>query len=1704
MELMTARGSILWVVAVFAIFTLMIGTVHADITPPPAVVSLYNCTLSRNVPGAAIDTSAVLACGQTVWAWCRVFDTTSSASTITSVTFAINTSSGSASHAATLYAGTARNGTWGYSFVETGTTGTPSLASAQAISSTGTVCSGATWQDTGLCHLEYADATRTFASGNTCSCQYTNTTVCGVNNVQTVTKTPNAGCSDTTPIVTHGVCDYCDPNWVPLFSACMPESATFLTQGNFVGNATKTYTSANPSCCSATGLASDCTPPADQGAVVACKQDHWTTGGRDAEGNSQNKDVSQFSTQTVNFTRAGSFAQGQTDDVLRPLSFDYDNDGNTEIISFTTTGFQTHGVTLGTPKDSQSHGHTIWQGQPALFGFNQYADTAFLAQDDGNQNPLVGVAGIAFDSGLSSDFFVSKRYENGSWVLKQNVNLNTALGIAPGIPAASSSGVACWQNECYFRSIDNRLIKMNAVTGTFSQVTLSASSTTDVHDSVPIFTTFTGGNSPVPGAVVVEGVDQVGPDFVAAVFACTLDLGNCTEITTAAGPGNISRIAASGPLTDVERGGILGPSVKIYFTYSYIDTEDEAVVVLESAVLSDDMTFSNIAHSTVGGIGGTFDCLSDPATARCPGPVNGVVVASHWTTESAPIHATPALNFKLDAVQSIASPLTDTQAEGTQCWGKSCIMLEEVNNAALQDTINLYYMSDFGPYQNIGHPTGEMNVSHEYGVCASDGLVGVGISQGDVYAIYGDPVGVFTACATPGSLTNLTVWRYKTSTGVWQQLSSSLAYQVKVRARLQHLLDCTDDGCALPVSNGTRENVNLTGFGPYSGSVYIDADSGSVSLHQMRGDPTYNVNGVTVQNMFRTSSARYYVVTTTTPRDFLVRYADSTPTIPGTVDSTEATSEFVIGATPLDTGSDAIVWAKIPTQGATSCTTNSTDTLHSNIWWQGTDETIQSGMPTTAGPTVTNNQTLTCTYTLKTANAGAVATTYTESIIRRARVTGAPAVYPTANRLGANGGTDENSIPFVTFFEKDLFFDGNGGASLDTPVRISSEGTSHPLLFNVSNVNATSTNHVANYGAYVPCAVITVGLTGAGCRPYASFTTGTGFNIFPPAFDSQANYVDPFLLVGSVQKIAYYSNVATAVSSDYTEYSCYGGLFGSLERISGTVNNEAYCPKSIATFDVNNDGIDEVVSASGIFRTEGSAKIMDFPNPASTTAVTVADVNSDFYGDIELVTPLLLKVIVSNPSISLAQTAHLQMASIACSVDDSTSTVSVIPVGVGAQHPGALTFSAAVTSLPGSAPYSATIPADTNAEKSISLPLVSGAYTITMTVRDPLATPEIGSLDAITLVSKSCNVSVVAPIVPVDVGNTPSCTVGVNNVDGDFNWVGTVDDIRYNWLLGLGSSRPTLASSALPLSTTTDVIHGLECGDAGLQVDLRMKAAAGAGTKIFIDMTDGVSVGGNAQTSVVVGGLEIQNGFLNAYTDTGLVSLGVMSTSYENVTLIFDVASQKFTVSVNGAPIGEFNWASIASGKFIGVEVHQLTTTGGTTTIDYIHTKGTQGLVRDTNVGNTAKYTGLANCLRSQYSDTGYDPHNRNTSYAHISEYCAGIATDSGNTFCSYTDLQNAIKYNSDCWNEAYQYCVQVSYPKSQGSDLGVTSVVQSGLDGASVCGSILGITTTTDRIAVPAASSVWGILTTANNWMYVVGIFVVIIIVGTLRRKGG
>jgi hypothetical protein len=407
----------------------------------PVAIVLSNCKIG----------SVSADCGEYVNVSCNAFAQGNTSAFITSVSMSVNGNG----YRAALTSGTYMNGTWSYNYqVTKDLQGTPiTFQSVSATASDGSSCSAQNniGSTTNSCNVQFVTPV---AAANACVCSYTKATgSITTANTRPFTVTPSAACVDQRVTSYSEFADYCDPQWVPSYGACLGTFANG-TQ-SLSGYTLKTYTASDGGvCCAATGnnvwfnhnTGSDCTAPIDAGSQISCTEDFWNAGGDTAGFNN----ITGFNIDSYN-----SYSITPAGNSFEPLVYDFNGDGLNEIILSSRDKVAGINLWLYSNKlmllGTFSMGGNI-TGQPALVGITVDADgnTVLEPWVSKTQSPVLVVP---YNTGGDArvDFF------NMSGGIFSNMLVDKEYSIPGTNSSTLVSGITCDYDTCYFYTSNGNL-----------------------------------------------------------------------------------------------------------------------------------------------------------------------------------------------------------------------------------------------------------------------------------------------------------------------------------------------------------------------------------------------------------------------------------------------------------------------------------------------------------------------------------------------------------------------------------------------------------------------------------------------------------------------------------------------------------------------------------------------------------------------------------------------------------------------------------------------------------------------------------------------------------------------------------------------------------------------------------------------------------------------------------------------------------------------------------------------------------------------------------------------------------------------------------------------------------------------------------------------------------------------------------------------
>lgn len=1803
-----------WNIDLIIIMLLLVSAVSAQIVPGESQrIDMQEC---------GFVTTGIVSCGQSAVVSCDVVDYTSSDYGVNTVTFTVN---GQKYVVNDQNTGTPQNGTWVLVLdIDENTADEVTVTTVSAQNSIGTTCSSEDAADIDACLVRWNSNPRNISID--CECTWSTTEEKFIDNTCIITHTPSVGCEDE-EYTTNTYCDYCDPEWIVSLDECIPNREEV---DPFYGVSKRRYTAADGlnACCSATGLVSDCTPPADAGTDVVCRLDSWSGDGKNTYGTKTNNDQRLYES-PVELSQAFTVEtipavpeNGQLERALKPVAFDFNIDGEMEIVYFKANGFVSYDTSFDV-QQTVTTSDVAWQGQPGLFGFNDvyhralasdleltktwlwsgdnYNQAGLCVSYDGqlapnactlcgaqstpyheqvccNVNPEClwnasnpaptdlgrGFAGIIKDSS-GDDHFVAYQSISGSFVKLTDINLqSTASTAAPG------SGVACWLDHCFFMDENQYMWKVDVDDGTYIRKNVHPDANVETRpvDSVPVFV-HSSSTGLVSGVVVETWSSTPSQGIGPGLAVCNIALTSCS--VSLIGPSvdaSISRLVAYPYDNSL-------PGTPIVFTL-YDDVYGDGSLLeqyLYRFVVTPALVFTNPGYKKLEGTGGAASCITDPALGRCDslGDYN-VVVAPHFEKETSTIVTLPDAPWQWTEDVDVTIPLSTPSFTGltavarSTCSGDLCVLMSGTPTTNVTDysAVLLYYSVNNGPYTSVVKPSGFLN----------PGMIirYAGAMNGKVYFL--------TGVASGDTYINFDLWRLD-GDGVLTKLADLTGGASAAGGNTYmygESMLCAPERCWVPITRGelgddvhifeimadetweVHQPVTGVSIGPYT----FGYDNGAPSL------VTANPEGVTeIYGYAKTDVARYYAFGSPLPRGngggswpgYLVRVPITNPAGFSILASSSTDFDTYMGLHADPSGVDEVWFGVIP--DSTSCTFNSTkynvhpgapvlrgveagidigdNAIYSNSTWYNSIVGRDNCFSYT--PYNTASHARICAWELFSSSNGGLTLESRQTVDMHAGAvppcgggsTKYSAVGP-VRTFGSTGGIDASGDNYVNFYFGVNSLSGDNAYtgittfySAPTWNIIMKDGkVFYPQTVQYASLAGNHIGRVWNYGAdaghqFEPTCTTGIDdecIIGSCCIPMTHisqlypFSTADFFSRWQTSalFNSYyqfGNTIRGVFLGNNVKVDQLTSGGVETIDGDYTYYSCYSPNYASVTNgfteLQNVIASEEICPSSIVTVDLDVDNIDEVMSISGAYK-YGSNRILT-PDTAVTSIGVVAsfDLNADTYVDFSLVSTQLLHII-SAPEIAIAQGIDGEGTSVAsCSAtfDTVNSLVSVIPVGVSAENPTFLRYSAKLLSTVGAG----TIDTASGSTPSLSLrPLVGGQYDVQYTVTDEYKESQCvlvnGTCLAAATVTCSVNVPQSAIAAPT---TTSSCSL---EPDGEFNYN---DILGSDWFIiyGSGADTPVMVDNEFVSLDDAEVkmAHLMDCSDESMLVEMRLRGVS-SDTSILI-----VAESSSNDNTYQIGGVRLLGTELQAYGPDGAVTFvdltaigGWDAERFFTASMIFDFATQQYVVYVEGVSLLTIDFSNDVQGKVIAVEVdHQ----EGFTHIDYIRTGGQTGVDRvilseDDNNRQYA-FQALNTCLNASDRDWGENPAGEYQVYPNIESYCDRRGEGTGEKFCGQLDLIDAVHYNPGCYWEANNYCQYVTFPRTGGmldDDVAVRGGAGS-LSGVMACTALLGTGATWSIVAEPTVSAMWTVFT--NNLMVfllIIGVIIILIPVFARRKR--
>lgn len=478
----------------------------------------------------------------------------------------------------------------------------------------------------------------------------------------------------------------------------------------------------------------------------------------------------------------------------------------------------------------------------------------------------------------------------------------------------------------------------------------------------------------------------------------------------------------------------------------------------------------------------------------------------------------------------------------------------------------------------------------------------------------------------------------------------------------------------------------------------------------------------------------------------------------------------------------------------------------------------------------------------------------------------------------------------------------------------------------------------------------------------------------------------------------YHRSVSSNVG-DITVLDCYGTNQVASTRMAEKGFYDTSCSRQIASVDVNQDHLEEIATAGGIYGWDGRTYWDAGYTSSVAPGIDAIDLTSDSFGDFIYLTDTTLRNIVSNPQWSISYNAEMTTVGQAyCIWDDSRKKIKVTVSGVSAANPDALTYEwqllgpeLKISDLQANGlliPYNSTVAQAASRLRFVGR--ITGAVPWVTFFGVPLSIYETGLelVDSWLLTigkvlgggtpGRLAYSTSYAPVFYVPVYRNGNYTVVTDVVDNfayifdnqtaqqGLSHAMTTCDIVVNANFNISSYVPTECNlgtdGEFAWSNGESVMkHGwnigrgadiapydgiLQFGGPGYDIVHSITCSnAQLGMDVGVDAASGGGdfraglIGQSNGAANVVAGIRVYNS--NVFVLSGLgyvVSIGSLTPGYHNISMVADRTSGKYKVNIDGGPDSPLQdlVASAADG-FTAVEVSN---SAGITDLDYIRIFG--------------------------------------------------------------------------------------------------------------------------------------------------------------------
>lgn len=554
-----------------------------------------------------------------------------------------------------------------------------------------------------------------------------------------------------------------------------------------------------------------------------------------------------------------------------------------------------------------------------------------------------------------------------------------------------------------------------------------------------------------------------------------------------------------------------------------------------------------------------------------------------------------------------------------------------------------------------------------------------------------------------------------------------------------------------------------------------------------------------------------------------------------------------------------------------------------------------------------------------------------------------------------------------------------------------------------------------------------------------------------------------------------------------TEYRCYELMDSGTMILRDSVQQvtPGYCVDRLESELFDTDTVTDMYGPRNIF-TFGGTTAYSFDGDGLTIPV---DVSSDQSLDVIRLSGTNASLYVSS---EMQRVGELSLGSLSCTFDGRK--VKVEPVNEVLSNPQATYYSAMLLK------NNEVIDTVENTYSEVIEfgVVVPGVYTVLYEMAD---WSEGNGPDA-SSVNASCQVSVDASA--FDDYLKKGCDIGS---DGEFKYQDSV--IFHGWSSDEWMERPVLDGENVYFSEPEiSMRHDLSCNAAVVDITTRISVASSSNRK-FAFTIEGQDASGQ---EVSVGSWLIfddpTDTSSNFWVSDGSSLQGVdVFTNGEThiVTMRIDLADQEinFFLDDDNDPVATRDFVNDDVVMLTGIQMQSLS---GRFFVDYVRNdvvaeRRIEAFGKDeVRLFDAGQF--LVGCESRDEAGT----RDRALRHERVSLFCQRLRANGGldAPFCGVKELAQAIQINKQCAQEALNYCVDVTFPETNGFK-GMDEVEYSsrGLDAVTACTTALYSSAAIDRVARPSVlGTVGSVVERPGLWLVIIGVLVLFAVL-RVRSRG-